>query len=212
MAIDFDTLTGSKDTTGSIKNRANHADLPVEDILTEAQAWIYERVRVREMRTTARIALAEDDDSIDISAYRFLGPVLMRLDGYDNEIDYVHENLLRRLRDSDGDLYPGRPTEYTVNGELVEFNVKADAAYEGDFTFYQRPEALATGANNTNWLTTRFPTLLVSACMAFAWRHRNRADMFAAAMQGPFGVEALIYEANVASDLARMGQRMRASR
>ena len=47
MAITWTVLTGSKDTEGSIANWVNRSDLPTTNILLEAEAWIYQHLRIR---------------------------------------------------------------------------------------------------------------------------------------------------------------------
>lgn len=207
MAVDYDTLTGSKTTVGSIMYLANHTDLPVENILIEAQALIYQSLRVQDMLVTAEVSIAEGDDHI-AKPTRFLAVEWLMLDGAGRPLEYVHEGLLNRRKDSNGDLWIGQPKRFALVNDQFEFDVQADDDYAGDICFYQQPANLSTGAGNTNFLTDRFPTLLTRACMAFAWAARNRADMYAEALTGPLGVDTLIDKANASADLARRGQRL----
>lgn len=207
MAVDFDTLTGSKSTEGSIKFLANHETLPVANILIEAQTYIYQRLRIQDMIATAEISGAIGDSFVALPT-RFLSPIWLRLDGDGAELNYVHEAVLDRFKDSDGNLYPGRFKQYAIINNRIEFDCEADDDFAGDICFYQQPAALATGANNTNFLTDRFPSLLIDTCMAFAWKARNRADMYQAQINGPMGVDAQIAQANISGDLMRMGQRL----
>lgn len=207
MAVDFDTLTGSKSTEGSIKYLANHELVPATNVLLEAQAYIYQRLRVQDMIVTAEVSGSLGDSYI-AKPTRFLAPVWLRLDGDTRELDYVHEGQLERFRDDAGNLYEGRPRQYALINDRLEFDVASDDDFAGDICYYQQPAALSV-SNTTNFLTDRFPSLLIDTCMAFAWKARNRADMYTAALNGDMGVNAQILAANGSADLARMGQRLR---
>lgn len=196
-------LTGAKSVDGSIRNWAQHTSVPADQILAEAQAYIYERIRLTEMRFTARVVLAIGDDSVALPT-GFLEAVHLQFDG-DGILPFIHENGLRRERDTAGDLYPGYPSRWSIIDNEIQFDVELDQALEGDFVYYAPLAALATG-NQTNVLTDRFPTLLRRACMAFAYEHRHRTSEMTAEL---LLVERAIDQANVTADAARRGQIMR---
>lgn len=206
MAINFTTLTGAKSTESSIKYWVNHGLVPSADILTEAQAWIYERLRVREMIATATVTAAIGASTFTLPT-RFLEPIRLLPDGWGESLPFVHENLHQRYRDEDGNLEEGDPSEWTIADEVGVFDSELTTAFSGRMTFYQTPAALVVTTNETNFLTTRFPTMLRYACMAFGYDARKRR---ADATEMKVLAMAEIEEANRESDRGRRGQvRMR---
>ena len=66
MAYNWTTLTAAKTTLGSIANWVNRTDLPTDNILLEAEAKIYERLRVREMQVITTLTVAADENSVSL--------------------------------------------------------------------------------------------------------------------------------------------------
>ncbi len=200
----YTILTGAKSQEGSIKYFAQHGTVPAGQILDEAQAYIYERLRAREMTATVAISASAAADTISLPT-GFLDPIKLQLDGYPDPLEYLHETLLDKFRDEDGDLYEGWPFEYAIWDEKIQFKWALDAALAGDFVYYKIPDALAASTNETNWLTDRFPTLLRRTCLMFSYEHRHRNAQFSTEA---ILVESAIEKANVAADMARRGQIM----
>lgn len=65
MAINWTTLTGAKTVSGSIANWVNRSDLPTENILLEAEAWIYSYLRTREMMTEEVLRIRAGNGTVD---------------------------------------------------------------------------------------------------------------------------------------------------
>lgn len=169
MAITYTVLTGSKTTTGSIANWVNRSDLPTDNILIEAEAWIYERLRVREMQS--RVVFQVDSGSnTEALPADFLDPISWTPYGYTDPLPYYHEDLLQDQRDTDGTLQSGTPSRWVIIGETVYVDVSASSNFVGQLHYFSRPDALS-GSNDTNFLTTRYPSLLRHACMAHAFEH-----------------------------------------
>lgn len=201
----YTTLIDDKDVDGSLKNWVNYALVPAAFVLTLAQAYVYERLRVREMRVETEIAIADGDSEMDIPD-RFLAPVDILLDGDSVPLEFLHENLFQRFRDIDtGELSDGTIASYTIMNETIMFDVASDAARAGRFWFYQTPAALSAD-NPTNFLTVRYPSLLLNACTVFANEHRK---LYAERDKGMIMLEAAIHKANEAADLGRLGQTLR---
>lgn len=202
----YTILTGAKSVEGSIKFWANHSSVPADQVLTEAQAFIYSRLRVREMIATATVTAAIGASTFTLPT-RFLEPIRLLPDGWGESLPFVHENLHQRFREEDGDLYQGDPTEWTIADEVGVFDSQLVTAFSGRMSFYQRPADLASSSNETNFLTTRYPTLVRYACTAFAYDHRKRrADATEMRLLAMNEIE----EANRESDRGRRGQvRMR---
>src|SRR4051812_246682 len=73
--MDFTSLTADKSTSGSIRRWVNHADVDADAVLEDAQALIFQTLRVREMRTVfTDLALVIGDSSKALPA-GFLDPI-----------------------------------------------------------------------------------------------------------------------------------------
>src|SRR3990167_7987443 len=75
--MNYTTLTAAKTTSGSLANWVNRGDLATSAILTEAEAWIYQRLRVREMTTDEAFTFAISTSSTALSSLTgtFLDPI-----------------------------------------------------------------------------------------------------------------------------------------
>jgi hypothetical protein len=201
--MNYTTLTGAKTLEGSIRNWVNRIDIPATTILTEAEAWIYERLRVREMQAELAFVFAEGessealpDDFLDpIQLVPYLAPCATPLPLYDLA-------TFPRLRDADGALYEAAaPCGWTIIGETAHIDCLMEADYGCRLTYYARPAALAASSNETNFLTRRYPTLLRYACQGKALEHMKNPgakDYFLLA-------EEKLQEAARTNDLYRRG-------
>lgn len=206
MTINYTTLVADKSTDGSIKSWVNYSLVPADTVLTMAQAFIYERLRAREMRAEGAVTLAAAGDSITLTTYAgFLDPIELRLDGDGVPLEYVHENLLGRSRDDTGALFSGTVSRWTIMDEKIMFDVASEEARAGKFWYYKTPTALGSG-NETNFLTVRYPVLLIDACMAFGNGFRK---LYAERDKMLMIVGAEIDQANMAAEMARRGQTQR---
>lgn len=201
MAINWTTLTGSKDTEGSIKNWVARGDIPVTNILLEAEAWLYSRLRVREMVTIAEFTFDAGSHSEALPS-DLLDPIEFRPHGSLDPLPYVHEATIEIQRQDDGTLIEGTPTYWTIVGTTAYVNFQCEEDYAGRLMYYKQPAALASG-NETNFLTTRYPTLLRVACMAFAFGHMKTWD---ARREHLAEAERWLQEANATNESYRRGQ------
>lgn len=165
----FTTLTGPKTVDGAIRNWVNRSDIPAITILTEAQAMIFERLRVREMTGRATLTFPAATQTAALPA-RFLDPIGFKPHEWGHDMPFVHENTLGEYRDADGVLMSGTPSCWTIVGDTAYVNVLPDATFAGILLYYGAPAPLS-GGNETNFLTSRYPTLLRYACMAKAYEH-----------------------------------------
>ena len=173
MAITYTTLVGAKTTDGSIRQWVNDSTIPAESILTEAEAWIYERLRVREMIAVASpFTFAVDTASAALPS-DFLDPIQLLPFGWGGaELLYVHERLLNASRDDDGNLFSGTPSRWTIIGTDAHVDCLCDSDFSGALMYYACPAALSAD-NATNFLTLRYPTLLRTVCTAFAFSFKK---------------------------------------
>jgi hypothetical protein len=199
--MDYTTLVAAKTTAGSIANWVNRGDLPVTDILAEAEAWIYQRLRVREMQQIATLTFAEDASSAALPD-GFLDPIQYEPRQWGGPLEYVHEAALLAPTDDDGNPYEGTPSRWTVMGETAYVDVTCVEAFSGRLLYYKQPDALS-GSNLTNFLTRRYPALVRKACMGKAFEHGKDT---ARTTQYLAMAEAEIKEAARTNDLARRGQ------
>lgn len=199
----YTILTGTEATVGSIRYWAQHASVPAEQILEEAQRWIFSRLRVREMIVSEEISIVTDASTIALPD-GFQDPVALRLYGDSEDLDFVQENLLSRIYDDDGTLQTGRPNRWSIWDELIQFDVPSDDNIGGILTFYGTPDLVSSGSE-TNFLCTRYPTVLRRTCLAMAYEHRKRDDFKAEYALA----EAAIEQANATSDMGRRGQILR---
>lgn len=207
MALTYDILVGSKQTAGSIANWASRSDLPTESILAEAQSWIYDRLRAREMIAHAALTITAGAEEIP-APDDFLQSMSLQLHADSRPLDMMDVVGFeeRRYRDSDGALPSGRPTVYAAvpgdtGGGTYYFDVSADQTYTGQQWYCRRPEDLS-GSNQSNFLTVRYPTLLRRACMIFAYEHQMDDQRMA---QTEATCLRMIQEANVTADMALNG-------
>lgn len=176
MSIDYATLTAaSKTTEGSIRNWVNRDDIPVTNILIEAQAAIYESLRVREMTALQEsFTFAINTDSVALPA-DFLDPIQFLPWQWGDPLPLYNEGSLRKSRDENGTLLSGSPSCWSIVGVTAHIDVSAVAAFSGELMYYALP-AVLSGTNTTNFLTTRYPSLLRYACMMKAYEHMKKTD------------------------------------
>ena len=168
----YGSLVGPKSADGSIKNWINYNLLPVEAILTDAQAMIYSLLRVREMRTSSVVTLAVGASSVPLPT-GFLDPLaIIGKDGI-GDAELVDEMELERLRlyGSDGTLQTGYVTSCAPRATL-DFNAATDSARQFSILYYAQPAPLSL-ANQTNFLTMRYPHILraMTSAVAADFRH-----------------------------------------
>ncbi len=170
MAMTYTQLVASNSTAGSIKNIVNRSDLPVEDILLDAQMEIFTRMRVREMRSVTTLSLAQGDLSVALPT-GFLDPISIKDQYYSDLIQQDMDALLgMRATDGDGDPVEAEPVYYAIWDEKFQFDCAMNAALSFTLLYFKSP-TLLSGSNETNFMTTRYPHLLRAAC-------RKHAEIF----------------------------------
>ena len=202
MAMSWTTLTGSVSTAGSIKYAINYDRIDAEGILEEAQAWIYQRLRVRQMTATANVSISSAASTASFPT-GYLDPIHLGIPGYINTIRLKDPEWFRAHMgwDESAVLPEGPPSYWCDFDTTIQFNTKADQAYTAKMVFFKKPDLLS-GSNLTNWLTDRYPSLLRRVCLMFAAEARKEFEMMNNAE-----IKALqsIEEIKVESDLAMRG-------
>jgi hypothetical protein len=204
--MNYSTLIGDKTTTGSIKRWANHAQIPSEIILTQAQQEIWKKLRVREMLETTEGTLAEGDDTVQLpSRYRQRHHLMFT--GIERKT-IVPKRLSQVLElhryDRDGNRERGKPDCYATNATEIVFDRIAIKPYPYRFVHYATPESLGTVVQ-TNFLTEKYSTLLYATCMlkAYEWTKDTAQTRYWSVL-----VEKYMQEANVDNDIELAGTMM----
>lgn len=201
----YDELIGDRQTHGSIRNWINNSSIPSTTVLTEAQAWIYQRLRVRQMlKTDTGTLTAGTDDSITLPS-DFRQPKTLMFTGTATTGKwrprlYTLEEVLDAFEwDGDGNRTQGAPQRWAVDATKIQFEVVVDKAYPYRLDYYAALEALGP-TNTTNFLTDEYPTLLRCACLfkaaEFLRAERDRAYWANQALRE-------IAEADIESDKAQ---------
>lgn len=202
MAVNYSTLTAGKATQGSISNYVNRSDLPVTNILIEAEALIYSKLRVREMMDRDDLSASATTSQVSVPS-DFIDIVSLTPYGWGQPLEYRNEDYFQQLMDEDGVVQEGTPAMFTIIGTLIVFDVELADAFGGKLVYYARPAALST-SNETNFLTVRYPTLLRHACMSFAYEHMKDEQR---ALDYRTKTETEAFEASQTDELFRRGQR-----
>lgn len=199
--ISYTTLTATKTTAGSIANWVSRSDLPTADILTEAEAMIYQDLRVEDMltRTTLTLALAATSAALpsDYLGLRSFTPY-----GWEAPMLYVPPEKMVEQVDDEGTFASGTPTMFMVMGGTAYFDLATDEAITGRLLYYARPAALSV-SNETNFLTIKYPTLLRYAILHLAYEHMKDQ---AQGQEYLAKFMAQLAKVKVADDLNKMGQ------
>lgn len=167
MAMSYAELTGDKNVPGSIRSWTNYARIDVESVLIDAQAMIYQQLRVRQMRAFASINVAPGDAEADLPV-GYIQNYKMRDVTNDIGIEYIGWEDMEQYRTwTNGVLDSGDPYYFSVVGEKIEFNSTVINAALWRMLYYKTPDYLSDSLQ-TNFLTTRYPHLLRSGCLAMA--------------------------------------------
>lgn len=174
--MDYTTLVADATTTGSIKYWINYSRIDAAGILTEAEAWIYSRLRVRQMTAAEDVVIASGASTAEFPT-GYLDPIHFGIPGHVNTIRLVDAERFRGDLgwDTSAVLPEGPPTRWSDLGGSIQFNYKADQAYTAKLAFYKKPTALSAD-NLTNFLTDRYPTLLRRVCLMYAAEARKEYD------------------------------------
>jgi hypothetical protein len=202
MPLNYLDLIGPKTTAGSLLNFVNYRKVPVEVVVEEAQALIFQRLRVREMKSDLTlVTLPAGQSSVALPA-GFLEAITMRdREGMNMIPDrFVSDDELARHYVYENDvLISSVPTRVAVFGEKLQFECRADSARKYDLVYYKTPELLSAN-NKTNFLTSRYPHILRTACQAGAANFMKDTEEFTARYAEMTGY---CNDANAESDLGR---------
>ncbi len=200
----YSTLVGDVGTEGSIRSWGSHAAIPADQVLLEAQAWIYNSLRAQDMIVHAAIVISPGAQSMVLPS-GWISSLALRLDGDAEDLPFSHESWVR-FKQADGTMPTGKPRTYMIS-DKVYFDFEADdgisgLGYAGEHIYYGTPANLSS-VNPSNFLCTKYPTLLRVVCTAFAYESRRRladADEMITRAVGA------LQQANMSADEFRRGQ------
>ena len=171
--MDYATLIAPKTTLGSIANWVNYTDtkIPVADILSEAQQFIFDRVRLSEMRELTTVALSMGVASVALPA-RLLTVINLQ----DQHNIRIRPRDLKSLLDrrnydlNDNIIQADSPMFYSMTGSTFEFDYAPTADITLKLAGYFSPALLGDGTGGTvttNFLTSKYPHMLRAAILMF---------------------------------------------
>lgn len=202
--MDFTTLTAAKDTPGSIRNWINYTLLPIEDVLEDAQAYVYGALRVREMRTRTTLMLADNASEIEQPA-RMLEPYAI-FDASGMPLRYFGDpaQLEREIpRDITGTVSFGTPGAWTVEGTTLRFDARKRPGDTVALTvLHSATPAPLSVSNPTNFLTVRYPNIIRAACLMVGADYRDDDEKYTRFKNR---TDELIVRANYETDLTFRG-------
>lgn len=182
----YTTLIDAKSVDGSIKNWVNDDRIGPATIVTEAEAWIYQRLRVRDMLAyiSGTMTATEAGAAITLASPNlFKAPYDFRITGSaqnipPSEIKKKSLALVRSMFSWTGTppaRVAGRPKWYALDATRIIFDCAPDRAYPYEFAHFSRPSSPLSTAL-TNFLTEKYPSLLRHVCMFKSFEHLRRPD------------------------------------
>lgn len=173
-------------------------------MLQDAQAFVYQTLRCREMRsalTALPIALNATTAALPTG---FLDPIVV-LNQYMRPLKLRDQKSLFSRMGVNASVPPGFiasvPTSFCIAGEQYNFDCAANAALGYWQVYYQQPAYLSPD-NKTNFLTNRYPHVLRSACLAIAADFEGDDESY---QRYSTRLQALIADLVVKDDLANRG-------
>ena len=181
----YNDLIAVKGTVGSIRNWVNNDEVPAATIVTEAEAWIYQRLRVREMIARVTGTLTTSIDNIPLPAdyqdsVKFMFTATATTAKFSPSFKPLSDVLDAWNYDGTARA-TGLPRYWGLTGTSIQFNDPADRNYPWHLEYYRIPPALSTAtASSTNFLTSRYPKMLRAACAAgaYEWLRNEKEKIY----------------------------------
>jgi len=166
--MNYHQLTADKSTEGSVRNYVNQ-NVPVAILIRQAESYLYRRLRLRDQLTTVGGTITSGSSTVALPT-DYLAAKQVKLTGANNSVltRKLPEVLQASVTYSSGTTRTtGVPTAYYTDGSNIVFDLVTNAAYTYEMIYFKEPAAL-TSSNATNFLTTRYPRMLLAATCAFA--------------------------------------------
>ena len=128
---DYTTLVGLRTVDGSIKAWLNNSTIPSETVLEEAEAYLWSRLRVREMLATTTGTLGSATETIVLPSDYLRMERLAFTGEWAQELDRADPGRLEAMYrwDENGTRLEGLPTAYASFGTILQLDSPADQAY-----------------------------------------------------------------------------------
>lgn len=170
-------LTSIRDWLARDGDTTHLPDARLADFVRFAESDIYERLRIREMETSASLTVNAQTVALP-SDYVGARRLYLDIDPY-AALEYVAPTAFWTLFAQN---ITGRPGFYTVEGDNFVFGPAPDATYTGRLLYWKRLAALSSA---TNSLFTRQPDLWLYGALSHAGTFVRDAER-AAEFQGRF--------------------------
>lgn len=178
MSTSYTILTGAKTVDGSIKQWVNDTLVPSATILSEAQEWIYRRLRVREMLTATTGTLATAADTIALPTGYVATKLLMFTEQHKAELRARDpKDVTLAFEWDNASRVREKPRWFYADGSNLQLDAPADQSYPWRHLYYRALDDLSSGSP-TNFLTTKAQRLLRCACVALAveWKVKGTEE------------------------------------
>ena len=134
-----------------------------DSFLKLAEAGMYNNehhsLRVREMELTATINTVGGTNSANLpTGFLEARSLTIAYGGQQIEMEYVSPSTLEAY-DS------GFPTQFTIKGATIQFNVTPDGVYELTLDYYGKPTPLSA-TDSTNDILTNYPEIYFYGCLS----------------------------------------------
>jgi len=182
VEMNYSSLVGDKNTAGSIARWVNYSKLDGDVVLAEAQAILFQALRVREMRSRDTSMTVVAGDFAKPLPSGFLDPIYLS-DANNNSYDLrTPQDLLRKRSIDPSTNLPvqGQPLYWSIFDELVQFECSFNQAQSLSLLCF-KSQAPLSNSNQTNFLTSRYPHLLRKACVLQAWDFMRNETEYAKA-------------------------------
>lgn len=171
-SLNYDQLVAAKGVPGSVATWCNNSQIQndVPEILSEAQSWIYRRLRHWRMFVPPVTgALTIGSPTLPLPADCLEPSFLCTTGLYFQEIyQKTYQEVVQAWNfDGFGNRVNQQPCIYYFDQTNINFDSPPDLAYTYALLYFQQPADLGL-SNETNFLTMFYPRLLRVSCMAAA--------------------------------------------
>lgn len=199
MTINYQILVANRETDGSIRQWLNDSRAPSTTILAEAEAWIYQRLLVREMLKTHSVTQVAINQTTVALPSDFKNRFFFMFTGTEKFIPAprtLPQVLGAFQYKADGSRTTGKPQVWAIDESNIVFDRQTDKAYDFLHKYYGQPTSLGPN-NQTNFLTSKYPKLLrmVYSMIGFEWKKDTQQKIYYANL-----AEQEIIAANQQSD------------
>lgn len=168
MAMTYNTLIAASSVDGSIANWVNHgsAQAVADTIVTEAESYIYRRLRVWQMiKTQTGVSMSLSNQFVVFPSDYLEDRILMIVgENYKRVVRKTPEEVWANyVYDGNGNPVPCQPSFYYSDAVNLNFDTIPDQTYPYQLLYYAQPAPLST--SQTNFITATYPRLMRCAIM-----------------------------------------------